>query len=115
MKNELKIVADNGGGITLQVVSENGYQYQHHYSEVADAARDAALIENGADVSDWEGNEVDVGFSPGSEEVSNGGYKVTTAQDLLAADLEELCWNNLREMAQALQRNSHQTINSSGR
>jgi hypothetical protein len=101
----LIIIADNGGGLTLQIVDPAGRQYQHTYDNPAHCARDIRDFLADGTTEDWDGNEADdeEGVSqwlePSDEDVRNGGYRV-----LSLADLDpESGWRNIRELARALQ------------
>jgi hypothetical protein len=96
--NTITVICDNGGGITLQIITPDGDQWQHSYegsSTEAMADQAATDIRNAMaadfDLSDWEGNQVDdCGWcEPTDEEIRNGGYRVESAQDLLAADPDD--------------------------
>ena len=84
----IKIIFDNGGGITLQVISNDGYHYQHWYNSPAYAANDALLAFIGDDVSKWEGNDVDSHgwLSPTNDQIASGGYRVVMIEDLIGAN-----------------------------
>jgi hypothetical protein len=85
MASKVMVIADNGGGLVLQIGSGHG-RYQHRYE--ADTARQCAvdmlLALAGDDVSGWDGNEVSDGWvTPTDDEIRNGGYRVFSPIDLL--------------------------------
>ena len=56
---EINVIADNGGGITLQIINDNGAKYQHCYDDAAQCAADIKAAFDGANASrEWDGNEV---------------------------------------------------------
>lgn len=100
MKNEITIILDNAGGITVQV---NG-TYQVTLWKVADAAqliKDAAL---GADPRDWDGNEIEENglLEPSDDALRNGGYNVLSYDDLMALDANEVWGRAGQELRAAL-------------
>ena len=57
--NTIKVIADNGGGITLSIISTvTGYKYVHYCEDVNQAARDLILAMAGGECEEWENNEV---------------------------------------------------------
>lgn len=95
--NSIKIICDNGGGITLQV----GSSYQHCYNDAAQAAEDIGVALSGGNPSGWEGNEAADGWlEPSSEQIRNGGYKVFSLESL-RADTEP-SWTNAYQLRSAL-------------
>lgn len=58
--NKITVIADNGGGVTLQVVKPSGYRYQHYYDDAKQAAHDVMTAQdNSTDVCDWDNNEAE--------------------------------------------------------
>ena len=56
MNKKIEILLDNAGGIQLQTRT-----FCHDYAKPAMAAQDiGAILEKGADISDWEGNDPDI-------------------------------------------------------
>lgn len=96
-----KLIADNGGGITLQVTDGNCL-YQHTYDGNCDQ-----LVEDLRDVTHfrgWEGNEItddentnDQWLRPTSDELRNGGYRIIDLDNL---DVNA-SWSNIAEFAKA--------------
>ena len=82
MKNEITIILDNCGGITVQV---NG-TYQVTLWQVAEAAALIKSAAQGNDPSDWDGNEIAENglLEPSDNDLRNGGYKVLSYDDLMA-------------------------------
>lgn len=71
------IIADNGGGITLQVWDGDLCVYQHYYDDPATAAHDWCAAAEGVGI-DWEGDERGENgvLEPTRNEIDNGGYRV---------------------------------------
>lgn len=90
----IKIILDNGGGITLQLshkAGESEYEYQHFYEyDQAEQLRDDVYAWiDGENPLDWDGNQiVEHGLlEPTYEQVRNGGYKeVYTVEELISAN-----------------------------
>lgn len=100
-QNEVTIIADNGGGITIQVVMQDGYKYQHHYYNPEDAAADL-LEAKTANVYTWGGNEKKDWLVPTYEQENNGGYYVISLEDLLEMDSPSLGWLNVHLISKAV-------------
>ena len=104
---DITIIADNGGGLTLQLTNDNGERYQHYYESAVQCARDvkAALDDTFAD---WDGNEAEEDedgtprwMNVTYEDIRRGGYRELTVADLDALDPETCSWNNIRELVGA--------------
>ncbi len=101
--NKVTLIANNSGGLTLQV--QNGEQeYQHYYNHVTEQAVDdlmAALSDD--DTSQWEGNDASDGWTtPSDEEIRNGGYRtlrVTNIKDVIDWGVDS-SWNNIVEISE---------------
>jgi len=74
--NNLRLVADNGGGFTLQIVSDD-CEYQHCYDCVTQqTAVDVLAAINGDDISTWTNNSAESWIDPMQDEIDNGGYQM---------------------------------------
>jgi len=100
--NKITLIADDGGGLTLQVTNGD-VKYQHYYSDVTrQAAEDTLAALSGDDTTWWEGNEVDDGWlETTANELQNGGY-----QELSAKSIDDVIkwgadndWNNVSELS----------------
>jgi hypothetical protein len=77
MKNAT-VIFDNGGGITLQLGD-----WAHWYQDAAQAARDYAEYIKTGSTDGWDGLDEDAAeLEPSSEEISNGGYRVYTSDEI---------------------------------
>ena len=92
-ENEITVLLDNGGSVTLQVTNSIGSQYQHTYDEATDQiVNDIALALAGENPVEWDGNDLDIDDGvkftrPSSDDIQNGGYEVFEVgswDDLLA-------------------------------
>lgn len=98
----ITIIADNGGGMTLQVINEDcGTKYQHYYDcSSPQLAEDVYAALNGDDATDWDNNDADSGWlTPMPEEIANGGYNVLEANcdhTVLEWGVDS-GWNNVTE------------------
>ena len=106
MSNEINVIADNGGGVTLQVIDDRGYKYQHSYEDVNQCAADIKEALAGADVSNWDGNEVsdendEYWLITSDYQISNGGYREIMAVKSVAdfADWTDSGWHNCNALA----------------
>jgi hypothetical protein len=110
MANEINVIADNGGGITLQVINDNGSKYQHTHDDADQCATDikAALAGDNA-ARDWDGNEVSddddsAWLISTDDQIRNGGYRevlgVTSVSDF--EDWDDCGWGNCTALAKAL-------------
>lgn len=85
---QIIIIADNGGGLTLQIGCRRG-GYQHSYDAPRQCARDivtalADMAVGGLDLGCWEGNEAhDCWLTWTPEDESCGGYVVHTPHSLI--------------------------------
>lgn len=76
MTRTIKIIADNGGGLTLQIV-EGKLRYQHTYTDANQCAYDVSAAINEPDaVADWDNNESEDWVEIDLENIRNGGYRV---------------------------------------
>lgn len=81
MANNLVVILDTGGGITVQCDG-----YVHNYDDVHQAARDVKAILDGADpAAEWDGNNPDDRIEWTSEDVWNEAYRVYGEGDLRTA------------------------------
>jgi hypothetical protein len=94
--NEIAIIFDNGGGITLQIISESGYRYQHTYNDADHAATDIKAATYGSSPSSWDGNEAEGDdanwIEPTNDQIRNGGYLAITPCEVQAIDPEGPVW-----------------------
>jgi hypothetical protein len=103
-KNDgIKIILDNGGGITLQLsrfVGHSTYEFAHYYDSARQAAQDIIWWANGSNPMDWLGNEPEaLELDPSSEQIRNGGYREAyTIDDLASLD----GWGNAVDLLQSL-------------
>ena len=107
LEQNVVIIGDNGGGITLQL----GRDYQHHYyaaprqaaAQIADDI--TAYLETG-DTSDWEGNEAaEHGWlEPSYEEERNGGYLTADLDYFRRTDPEDAWGNAFSALAAEIQK-----------
>lgn len=104
--NEINAIADNGGGITLQITSDAEEKYQHTYYDIEQCAGDLLQAIGGANAyHDWDGNEVaedDAAWLIASyEDIRNGGFAeilgVKSVDDLAA--WSKSSWHNCAELA----------------
>lgn len=104
--NQITIICDNGGGTTLQVVSDSGYRYQHTYDDAAHIATDIKASLAGENPAGWDGNEAEGDdaswMEPTGDEIRNGGYRVYDVDDIKGLDAENCSWRNARELHAAL-------------
>ena len=99
--NEITIIFDNGGRITLQV-GEGKDRYQHAYDYAVHCANDIRRLLAGESTDDWDGNEVEYWIELTAEEFYNGDYKIMDAKDVIDFNPESTDWHNIRELHAAL-------------
>lgn len=79
----LEVILDNGGGLTVQC---DGYTHAYDdasYEAMAThAATDVRALLDGADPSDWDGNEPENRIDYDSNQLRNGGYRILDENDL---------------------------------
>lgn len=107
MSNNIDVIADNGGGVTLQITNADGDIYQHSYSCMEQCATDIKAALTGDDPIQWDGNELDEDaplLNPSDNDLRNGGY--TQIIDLQSvdefADWLDIGWANCEELASHL-------------
>ena len=67
-----RVIFDNGGGITVQLLG-----WAHYYNDERQAAEDVAIWLKTRDTSEWDGHEDSaLSFDPSYEDKRNGGYRV---------------------------------------
>jgi hypothetical protein len=102
---EITIIADNGGGLTLQV-THKGLRYQRS-DDAKQVARLFAEAEGSSDLdlSEWEGNQAEEygWLDPDPDAIRNGGYRVMSLADILESS-ESDSWANVCEVKEALSR-----------
>ncbi len=101
---DITIIADNGGGLTLQLVDDYDQRYQHHYMSPTQCAGDIKIVQEDGSFEGYDGNEAededgnDCWLYPTYDQIRNGGYRILSADQL---DVES-SWRNIRELARAL-------------
>jgi len=115
-KQNIQIIFDNGGGITLQKTSKP--HYMHYYNDPCQTAEDIKALLSGDNPASWEGNEYgqEVGpddekqtiLDPSYDDIRNGGYRVYDLAELMDAvkdaDLDDISWGNLRDLITELRK-----------
>lgn len=59
-KQDIRIIGDNGGGITLILAANGAPIYQHYYSDPIQAAQDIIAAEHQEYDDSWDGNELGI-------------------------------------------------------
>lgn len=83
MENNIEVIIDNGGGLTVQCDA-----FVHAYDGSSDekiakqSAHDVAKLLRGEDPSDWDGNEPDCRIDYTHDQLRNGAYWVLDNDDL---------------------------------
>lgn len=105
--DNIQIICDNGGGITLQIESGDR-RYQHHYcggpqDDAAQCAECIADYVQGSEFDAWDGNQVEEygWLDPSYDEQRNGAYRVLTIAGVLACSDED-SWRNVRDLKEQL-------------
>lgn len=91
------VIADNGGGITLQIVDRLGRRWQHTYHGHADTCAYDLLASRSRDLylPEWDGDETADGWlEPTGDEQRNGGYHVYDIAEILAMSGPDEAWGN---------------------
>lgn len=84
LTDAIVVIADNVGGLTLQIIDNDEVIYQHYYDDPAQCAYDIKEWLRTGSVQDWDGNELADGLlTPIREEIINNGYKIYHYKDLL--------------------------------
>jgi hypothetical protein len=102
---EINIIADNGGGLTLQLIDDDNNRYQHYYDSPGVISADIKEAQTNNNFAAWDGNEAededgnDLWLYVGQEQIKNGGYRELTPDDLLKVKLDDCSWRNVRELA----------------
>lgn len=101
----IKVIFDNGGGLTLQL-GDYGHYYPHNIQQ---AAEDYKQYLQDQDTSWWEGNEDDAReLDPDYEQIRNGGYRVYSEIEIARMinkrreGIEGQEWLNINEFIKAL-------------
>lgn len=86
MVNNLEVIIDNGGGLTVQCDEfVHAYDGQSNEAIAKHAAEDVtALLRGDDDPGDWEGNEPECRIEYTYDDIRNGGYEVFSEADLRA-------------------------------
>ena len=98
----VKVIFDNGGGITLQLGN-----YGHYYDDAENAVNDYIEFLKNQDTSDWEGNDQEaLELNSNWEDVQNGGYTIMDFEDIKNAikdeDIENYWGHNVEEFINKL-------------
>ena len=104
-RTRIDIIADNGGGITLQY--HGRVKYAHTYNNGAQVIEDLIAVVDGFGAENWDGNEYpEIGFDEYDQDTeSNGGYRwyTGTADQLIKefADIDpDDAWGyNVKDLA----------------
>ena len=109
--DHITIIADNGGGLTLQI-DDGKRRWQHTYTsgepgrfDGCDIVADIINYVDEGDLDSFEGDETDeYGWAePTHEDERNGGYRVLSLADVIDYPAEEGAgWINLQELGQRL-------------
>jgi hypothetical protein len=96
-----RIIADNGGGITLQIDARWAHYYDGQPGNDAKAVvRDVLAYESNGLDDTWDGNEPEaMECNPTPDEIRNGGYRVYTSLEDIA---ERSGWANVDAMIEAV-------------
>lgn len=86
---DVTVIEDNGGGITLQITDATGRRWQHTYTGQPgeDLAFDLrASLASDLDLADWDGDEQDEygWLDPSGDEIQRGAYRVLDGPAVLA-------------------------------
>jgi hypothetical protein len=109
MNTDIRLLADNSGGITLQVTTDKGERFQRSYDDAVHAIRDAVAADAEDDVTQWDGNDLQQGtqwLDPTEDDIRNGGYRICYLEDLREADRDNYDWGgwgNISDMISALE------------
>ena len=109
---QILIIADNGGGMTLQLQSGRQQRYQHYYLDARDLVRDLKDAQADPSFSGWEGNDLEdealiaeearwgtpIWLAPTYDDIRNGGYLVFSPQELRDLDPDTCGWHNAQEL-----------------
>jgi hypothetical protein len=104
--DEASVIFDRGGGITVDLIGDDGYWSHYYQGEPEDAAEDVYLAFKRG-FSRYEGNATDAaGISPTRAEISDACYRVEVFNSLaeLAAmpvDLDD-DWRHRLQFAKAI-------------
>jgi hypothetical protein len=85
---DITIIADNGGGLTLQITTADGIHYQHNYDDPEQCARDICDALKDGHTHKWEGNEAEVEegnsqwLAPRDEDLRNGRYRIISVSEV---------------------------------
>lgn len=91
------LVADNGGGITLQITDRLGRRWQHCYDGQPVQLADDLRKSQAADLylPEWDGDDSADGWvEPTAEEQRNGGYRVYDAGEVCAMTDPDEAWGH---------------------
>ena len=105
-QNQITLIEDNAGGMTLQLVGSNGERWQHLYwGGMGQLADDIGAFAGGSDpwVDGWEGDQsADGWLDPTQDELDSGGYRVIDFGEILNTDPEDIASAALRELREEL-------------
>ena len=109
----INIIADSGGGITLQVLGD--VNYEHYFQSAAGAAESVIDAINGDDATTWDGNDLDNSdeppLDPSDEDIRNGGYRVLYDVSSIHEVIEwgvDTAWGNISDLSNAV----HDIVNN---
>jgi hypothetical protein len=98
----IRIICDNGGGITLQLGDWAHFYYGPGAAE--QCAEDIMAYRHVGNAVDWPGHDSDaLGLDPSDEDIRNHGYRVYYSAEEVIAD-EPWDWQNVYDLAVALKR-----------
>lgn len=94
----MRIIFDNGGGVTLQLGG-----WAHWYQDMAQAAQDLKTYETEGNTDGWDGHEDEAAeLDPTYDQIRNGGYRVYHSSADIKAAAEDTSWRNIKDFAAAL-------------
>jgi hypothetical protein len=85
---DITIIADNGGGLTLQIIAADGTRYQHKYNDPEQCACDICDALKDGHTHKWEGNEAKVEegnsqwLSPHDEDLRNDRFRIISVSEV---------------------------------
>jgi len=113
MNKDVRLIFDNGGGLTMQLPG-----YAHHYDDMAQAAEDYKVFLQDGNTNGWEGHEQDAAdIDPTYEQQRNGGYEIMDAEDIqtaLANPDFDSAWYNVSGFIEELKANVSLRTSNSG-
>lgn len=98
--NNVRVIFDNGGGITLQLGGWSCW-----YNEPKNAARDYYQYLQDRNTDGWEGHDEDsAALDPAIDEINNGGYRIYNSEEISdeVKNDESTGWDNIDEFYLAI-------------